>query len=91
MPLERRGEGIGYYGMNFPAMQTTMIHLANDQQRGTANSTFFTAFDLGVGAGMVLGGLIAQKSGLSPAFLIVAASALLGAVLLRMQKSFSPH
>lgn len=75
--------GFGY-GMNFPAVQTSMVNLADHHQRGTANSTFFTAFDLGVGVGMLLGGQIAQRYGLDPAFLIVSAFALLGAVLLRV-------
>jgi len=73
--------GLGY-GMSFPAVQTIIVNHGDHHQRGTANSTFFTAFDLGVGVGMLLGGQIAQHSQLSVAFLVVAASTLLGAILL---------
>lgn len=73
--------GFGY-GMNFPALQTLIVNQGNHHQRGTANSTYFTAFDLGVGAGMLAGGRIAQSFGLDPAFLLVAGSTLLGAVFL---------
>lgn len=77
--------GLGY-GMSFPAVQTLIVDLAGHHQRGTANSTYFTAFDLGVGIGMLLGGWIAQERGLELAFVIVAGSAALGAVLLRFLK-----
>jgi len=73
--------GLGY-GMNFPAVQTIIINHGDHHQRGTANSTFFTAFDIGVGIGIVLGGQIAQYSDLSMAFLVVAAMALLGTGIL---------
>ncbi len=78
--------GFGY-GMNFPALQTMIVNQGTHHQRGTANSTYFTAFDLGVGAGMLMGGRIAQSMGLAPAFLLVSAFTFLGAVLLRLLKT----
>lgn len=80
--------GFGY-GMNFPAVQTMIVNQGNHHQRGTANSTYFTAFDLGVGVGMLMGGRIAQSCGLDPAFLVVAVSTLLGALLLKLLKTES--
>lgn len=59
--------GMGY-GVLFPAFQTFFINLGTHQQRGTANSTFLTAFDLGVGIGMVGAGKIATISSLTVAF-----------------------
>lgn len=59
--------GIGY-GILFPAFQYLFINIATHHQRGTANSTFFTAFDIGVGGGMIIGGKIAEKNSLSIAF-----------------------
>lgn len=68
----------GYYGAAliiglgnghmFPAFQTMFINLAPHEKRGTANSTLLTAWDLGVGLGIVLGGIIAEYSSYHSAF-----------------------
>ncbi len=63
--------GIGF-GMLTPAFQTMVINMAPHNRRGTANSTYFTSFDLGVGGGMYLGGKISEIWSLNTAFLIVA-------------------
>lgn len=49
--------GIGY-GMMFPALQTLYINMAENNQRGTANSTYLVGFDLGLALGMLVGGYI---------------------------------
>jgi MFS family permease len=59
--------GIGY-GVSFPSFQTGFVNMATHHQRGTANSTFLTAFDTGVGIGMLAAGQIAQMSSLATAF-----------------------
>ncbi len=59
--------GIGF-GLSFPAIQTLMVNLSSHNQRGTAISTYFTAFDLGVGGGMFIGGHIAETKGLPWSF-----------------------
>lgn len=59
--------GIGY-GILFPAYLYLFINMAHHNQRGTANSTYFTSFDLGVGIGMILAGKIAELASLSVAF-----------------------
>lgn len=51
--------GIGY-GIASPTFQTMFVALAKNEQRGTANSTFFTFYDLGIGLGMLLSGFIAH-------------------------------
>jgi len=61
--------GIGY-GTLFPALQTIYINMAPASKRGTANSTYLTGFDLGIGLGMLLGAYIAQFTGFSNMFLI---------------------
>lgn len=48
------------YGMMLPAFQMLFINMAPSNRRGTANSAFLTAFDLGLGAGMLLGGITAE-------------------------------
>jgi MFS family permease len=59
--------GIGY-GTIFPAFLSLFINLAHHNQRGTANSTYLTTFDLGIGLGMIIAGKIADISSLSYAF-----------------------
>ncbi len=59
--------GIGY-GVAYPAFQTLFINMASHNQRGTANSTYYTAFDTGVGTGMLLAGKIAAMASLGAAF-----------------------
>jgi predicted MFS family arabinose efflux permease len=70
------------YGMGFPALQNWIVQRADHTQRGTANSTYFTAFDLGVGGGMLFGGQMAQISTLSNALLGTAACALISIIVL---------
>ena len=69
---------IGYYGAAliiglgnghmFPAFQNMFINLAPNSQRGTANSTLLTSWDVGMGLGIVLGGAVAEIAGYSAAF-----------------------
>lgn len=49
--------GIGF-GMMFPALQTLYINMAENNQRGTANSTYLVGFDLGLALGTLVGGYI---------------------------------
>lgn len=56
------------FGIVYPAYQTMMVNLGSHAQRGTAVATYFTALDVGIGAGMVLAGVIAARFGLSAAF-----------------------
>lgn len=52
--------GVGFGNIN-PAFQTMLINLAEHNQRGTANATYFTFWDLGIGLGTVVGGVIIEK------------------------------
>ncbi len=47
-------------GHMFPAFQTMFINLAPHSQRGTANSTMLISWDLGMGLGIILGGMIVE-------------------------------
>lgn len=60
------------YGMLFPAIQTMIVNFGTHHQRGTANSTYFTAFDIGVGLGMLFGGRIADVASFSVVFALSA-------------------
>lgn len=69
---------LGYYGSAliigfgnghmFPAFQTMFINLAPNSQRGTANATQLTSWDVGIGAGVIIGGLFAENLGYHAAF-----------------------
>lgn len=57
-------------GHMFPAFQTMFINLAPNSQRGTANGTLLTAWEAGVGLGIVLGGFVAEYFSYGTAFWI---------------------
>ena len=73
---------IGYYtsalliglgnGHMWPAFQNMMISMARHDQRGTANSTILVAWDIGMGLGILLGGIVAEFMGYAAAFWFVA-------------------
>ena len=69
---------IGYYGSAlliglgnghmWPAFQNMTINVAHSNQRGTANSTILISWDIGMGLGILLGGIIAELLSYSAAF-----------------------
>ncbi|MCO5260560.1 MAG: MFS transporter [Crocinitomicaceae bacterium] len=64
--------GVGY-GTLFPALQMMYVNMAPASQRGTANSTYLTGFDLGIGAGMLIGAYLEDHYGFEKMYLITAA------------------
>jgi MFS family permease len=55
-------------GVIFPTFQSMINNVADSSHRGAANSTLYTAVDLGMGSGMILAGLIAQHISISAIF-----------------------
>jgi len=55
-------------GHMFPAFQTMFINLASSSQRGTANSTLYTAWETGFGLGIIVGGIAAEYFSYGTAF-----------------------
>ena len=55
-------------GHMFPAFQNMFINLAPHSQRGTANSTLLTSWDVGMGLGIVVGGALSEAIGYGAAF-----------------------
>lgn len=54
---------IGYgFGTMFPAYNTLFINLAPNSRRATANATYLTGWDVGIGCGMLLGGWLSEQS-----------------------------
>lgn len=71
----------GYYGSAlliglgnghmWPAFQNMTICVANNNQRGTANSTILISWDIGMGLGILAGGVISELLGYGAAFWMV--------------------
>lgn len=71
----------GYYGSAiliglgnghlWPAFQNMMIGVAHHNERGTANSTLLTAWDLGIGFGVLVGGFVAEHIDYHQTFLVM--------------------
>lgn len=73
---------LGYYlsafligfgnGHMYPAHQNMMINVAHNNERGTANSSVLTAWDVGQGLGILFGGIVAEHFGYTSAFWMIA-------------------
>jgi MFS family permease len=57
-------------GIAIPSFQAMVNNMVEVHRRGAANSTYYTIFDLGIGIGMALIGLISELTSISTAFLI---------------------
>lgn len=68
----------------WPAFQNMTINVATNRQRGTANSTILVSWDVGMGLGILLGGVISELLGYSAAFWTVAAVNAVGVALFFM-------
>ena len=72
------------YGFSSPAFQAMFINLAHHNQRGTANSTYYIAYDIGIGTGILAGGAIAEKYSYSMSFLVGLVLIVLSLILFRL-------
>lgn len=69
---------IGYYGSAlliglgnghmWPAFQNMTINVASNNRRGTANSTILISWDIGMGLGILVGGIVSELLGYAAAF-----------------------
>ena len=80
--------GIGF-GTMFPAYNTLFVNLAPNNQRGTATSTYLTSWDVGIGAGMLLGGYIEEIATFKMAYLFGAALTVIS--LFYFRSKVAPH
>lgn len=79
---------LGYYlsafliglgnGHMYPAHQNMIINVAHNNERGTANSSILTAWDVGQGLGILCGGIVAEHLGYTSAFWMIAFVHVLG-------------
>lgn len=72
-------QGMGF-GTMFPALNSMYINLAPNNRRATATSTYLTAWDVGIGIGLVLSGIIAQHFTFYMVYLIGAALCLVSMI-----------
>ena len=82
---------IGYYGAAliiglgnghmYPAYQTMFINMAPNSRRGTANSTLLVSWDIGIGLGTLIGGMVAEYISYGAAFLTAACVNLTGVLI----------
>ncbi len=63
--------GVGN-GNIWPTLQTMVINIVEPQRRGVANSTYFSAIDLGIGLGSIVMGWLAQGTSIGTMYLISA-------------------
>ena len=57
-------------GRMYPAYQNMFVNMAEHSQRGTATSSILVAWDVGVGLGILLGGIVAEHQGYTAAFFV---------------------
>lgn len=93
----------GYYGSAlliglgnghmWPAIQNMIIEMAHHNERGTANSTLLTAWDLGVGLGILLGGVLAELYDYGAAFWSMVVVHIMGVAVyfFMVRQSYTKH
>jgi MFS family permease len=80
-------------GIVMPTLQAMTNNVVEPQRRGAANATFITAFDIGIGGGSMLLGLLAEFTSLKSMYLasagiMIAALLLFFMLVLRFYKRF---
>lgn len=79
-------------GVIMPTCQTMVNNMVTAQRRGAANSTLFTALDLGIGLGMVFVGFVAEHTSLTLAFLLCTVFFLIaGGLYAYVQRHYERH
>ncbi|MCR4620011.1 MAG: MFS transporter [Paludibacteraceae bacterium] len=68
-------------GHMYPAFLTMFVNMAHHNERGTANSTILTGWDVGFGSGVLVCGSVAERLGTTEAFLVVAGVEAVGVAL----------
>ena len=77
------------YGMICPTVQTMFVNLAPNDRRSTANSTYLTSWDVGVGIGVVVGGAIADVHSYRAAYIL--GVVLIAVALIQFRKVTAPY
>lgn len=75
-------------GHMYPAFLNMFIAVARNDERGTANSSILTAWDLGMGFGILLGGVVSEYVGYAATFWMVAIDNAMGTLLFFLATKF---
>ena len=72
----------GYaFGGIEPALQSMAVHIAPPERRGSANSTFLCAYDIGLGCGGGLAGVLISNLGYDKMFIIISLATIVSILL----------
>ena len=72
--------GYGFGGLE-PALQSMAVSVAPPERRGAANSTFLCAYDIGIGVGGGLAGVLIDTVGYNKMFLIISVAAVVSVII----------
>ena len=72
--------GYGFGGLE-PALQSMAVHSAAPSERGSANSTFLCAYDIGIGLGGGIAGVVISGLGYEQMFVILSAANIVSVLL----------
>ena len=72
--------GFGFGGLG-PALQSMAVAIAPPERRGSANSTFLCAYDIGIGVGGGIAGVLISSFGYSQMFVIMTVFNILSVVI----------
>lgn len=72
--------GYGFGGLE-PALQSMAVHTASDESRGSANSTFLCAYDIGIGVGAGIAGVLITNLGYGSMWAIMSVACVASVVL----------
>jgi predicted MFS family arabinose efflux permease len=72
--------GYGFGGLE-PALQSMAVHTAPPDERGSANSTFLCAYDIGIGLGGGAAGALIDAAGYNMMFAILSAANIVSVLL----------
>lgn len=72
--------GYAFGGLE-PSLQAMAVSIASPAQRGAANSTFLCAYDIGIGFGGGLAGVLIDKIGYDKMFAIIAIANMLSVII----------
>ena len=64
-----------------PALQSMAVHSSSPAERGSANSTFLCAYDIGIGLGGGIAGWLITAAGYENMFLVLSAATIISVLM----------